>query len=49
MLVTRHPYEWAASMRRNGFYASLHKGHDMATFLSLQWMSLEVQPNDQLR
>ena len=47
VLVTRHPYEWAASMRRNGFYASLHKGRAMADFLTLQWMSLDISPTHQ--
>ena len=48
MLVTRHPYEWAASMRRNGFYAGLHKGREMDVFLTLEWMALWIQPQQQL-
>ena len=26
MLVTRHPYEWLDSVRRNAFYNNFHKG-----------------------
>ena len=25
VLVTRHPYEWLDSMRRNGFYTNFHR------------------------
>ena len=47
ILVTRHPYEWLQSMRRNGFYAAFHKNLDMTTFLTLEWMSLDISPDHQ--
>ena len=42
MLVTRHPYEWLDSMRRNAFYNNFHKGQPMAKFLTLEYISLDV-------
>jgi hypothetical protein len=47
ILVTRHPYEWVSSMRRNAFYATFHKNLDMGSFLTLQWMSVDVKPEYQ--
>ena len=48
VLVTRHPYEWLDSMRRNAFYNNFHKGQPMAKFLTLEYISLDV-PDDQPR
>ena len=42
VLVTRHPYEWLDSMRRNAFYINFHKRQDMASFLTLEYTSLDV-------
>ena len=39
--LTRHPYEWIQSMRRNPFWANLHKQKSMHDFISLEWMSLD--------
>jgi hypothetical protein len=49
ILVTRHPYEWLESMRRNAFYSGFHKGLEMDKFLTLEWMSLDIEPATQLR
>ncbi len=49
MLVSRHPYEWLTSMRRNAFYANFHKGLPMLAFLTLQWMSVVLSPAGQSR
>jgi hypothetical protein len=49
LLVTRHPYEWLSSMRQNGFYATFHKNQDMLTFLTLEWMSVDLSADDQAR
>lgn len=38
-LVTRHPYEWLQSMRRNPFWANCHKNRSLVDFMSLEWMS----------
>ncbi len=43
LLVTRHPYEWLDSMRRNAFYNNFHKGQNMSRFLTLQYTSLDVR------
>jgi hypothetical protein len=34
-------------MRRNAFYAPMHKGLGMVGFLTLQWKSVDVKPEDQ--
>ena len=49
VFITRHPYEWAESMRRNAFYASLHKGREMGVYLTLEWLSMNIQTNAQKR
>mmetsp|Transcript_88751 Transcript_88751/g.236247 ORF Transcript_88751/g.236247 Transcript_88751/m.236247 type:complete len:632 (+) Transcript_88751:98-1993(+) len=46
VLVTRHPYEWIDSMRRNGFYTPFHKGLPMDKFLTLEWLSLDMNPSN---
>ncbi len=48
MLVTRHPYEWLDSVRRNAFYNNFHKKQPMTKFLTLEYISLDV-PDDQTR
>ena len=37
--ISRHPYEWIQSMRRNPFWANYHKNMSMLDFISLEWMS----------
>jgi hypothetical protein len=48
VLVTRHPYEWLDSVRRNAFYNNFHKKQPMTKFLTLEYISLDV-PDDQTR
>jgi hypothetical protein len=38
-----------ASMRQNGFYSTFHKNQDMLTFLTLEWMSIDLSADDQTR
>ncbi len=49
LLVSRHPYEWLTSMRRNSFYANFHKGLPMPAFLTLEWMSVDLPAEGQAR
>ncbi|EKX39804.1 hypothetical protein GUITHDRAFT_114055 [Guillardia theta CCMP2712] len=41
LLVTRSPYEWIDSMHRHPFYAEIHKGLNMSTFLSREWITFD--------
>lgn len=44
ILVTRHPYAWAKSMRSHPFYAPLHEKLSMQDFLTLEWISFKDNP-----
>ena len=46
ILVSRHPYEWLASMRRHPFYAGLHYDKSMTDFLTQEWASFRLRDLD---
>jgi hypothetical protein len=46
ILVSRHPYEWLASMRQHPYYAGLHYDKSMTDFLTLEWASFRLRELD---
>ena len=48
VLVTRNPYEWLESMHRHPFYAELHRGVDMQTFLAREWITFKTEAIDKV-
>jgi hypothetical protein len=46
ILVSRHPYEWLASMRQHPYYAGLHYNKSMIDFLTQEWASFRLRELD---